>query len=59
MSFPHCDFHHIDGVCNGYPWNFSNGLGVHTLSLLGDVTSYLNWCFGLERTHSSLVDGHG
>jgi hypothetical protein len=33
--------------------------GTHSLSLLGDATSWLSWCFGLERTHSSLVDGHG
>jgi hypothetical protein len=40
------------------PWSCLDGLGVHTLSLLGDATSLLSWCLGLERTHFSLVDGH-
>jgi len=35
--------------------------GTHSLSLLGDATSWLSVCFGLERTHSSwwmvIVDG--
>jgi hypothetical protein len=33
--------------------------GTHSLSFSQDVISWLSWCFGLERTHFFLVDGHG